>query len=119
MSNFLVLMERSHLVTNSVPELSLNGLLIFFLQFLPQVILVSYHTNTELNFILGREETAQTKGTEFRLGKGISDVKRQQSSKVENTSSMMYYAKKVGVDLGFICRDNTLLSNDNKTLRQM
>lgn len=42
---------------------------------------------------------------------------KDSKAKVENEASVVYNIKKVG--LGFICRDNTLLSNDNKTLRKM
>lgn len=48
---------------------------IFFLPFLPQVSLFPYHESFKLNFILRKEGSTQTKGTEFRLGIGRSDDK--------------------------------------------
>lgn len=44
-------------------------------------------------------------------------VSKGSKAKVENKASMVYNIKKVGLD--FICRDNTLLSSDNKTFRKM
>lgn len=50
-------------------------LFFFFLQFLVNTLFLFPITETQ-NQILGREATAQTKGPEFRLGNGSSDVKR-------------------------------------------
>lgn len=117
-SNILVLMEQSYLALALTLWLSLNGLCFNFFG--------NFWTN---NFCF----VSQKHQTEFWGGKGLLKLKalnldwekgavmlkdsKGSKAKVENEASVVYNIKKVG--LGFICRDNTLLSNDNKTLGKM
>lgn len=81
-----------------------------------------FHITETLNRILfwGGKRLLKLKALNVDWEKGAVMLKDSKGSKaeVESKSSIMYNTKKAGVDLGFICRDNTLLSND-KTLRQI